>query len=739
MNRTIPLFFFFFFSFFQLTYGQTVEGKVMDEFRTSIPGADVAHLNSKQHTHTNELGQFSLQGVSIGDTLEIVHIGFEAKKVIIKDSSALEIKLNESIFQLDEIVIGQSIKSLTLFSDIDIQLDPVNSSTDILQKVPGLFIGQHAGGGKAEQIFLRGFDIDHGTDVNITVDGMPVNMVSHAHGQGYADLHFVIPETIEKIDFGKGPYYADIGNFGTAGYVAFNTKSKLDKSSIKLEAGRFNTLRAVGLFDLISTDAHNAYIATEYLSSDGPFESSQNFNRLSFYGKYTYTLPNLDKLSLIASHFSSQWDASGQIPVRAVDSGLISRFGAIDDTEGGNTDRSNFALHYSKTINNHSFIKNKLFYSSYGFELFSNFTFFLNDPINGDQIRQKENRNIFGLESEWNHSSFIGNTATLVQVGIGMRNDDINDNELAHTLNRSTTLRYSQLGDVNESNYYSYVNTEFDFGSWLFSPAVRLDYFQFQYQNKLDSLYSVDSKTKLAVSPKLNLIYNYNKKIQFFFKTGIGFHSNDSRVVLEKDVESILPAAYGADLGLIWKPAPRLILNTALWYLFLEQEFVYVGDEGIVEPSGRTERNGIDLGIRYQVFDALFINADINYAFVRSIDEPDNAQFIPLAPSLSASGGLQYKKDRFSGSLKFRYLKDRPANEDNSIVAEGYFITDMSMNYSFKNLSLGITVENLFNSSWNETQFATNSRLRSEVQSTEEIHFTPGTPIFLKGNVTYQF
>jgi outer membrane receptor protein involved in Fe transport len=221
--------------------------------------------------------------------------------------------------------------------------------------VPGLIIGQHAGGGKAEQIFLRGFDIDHGTDININIDGLPVNMVSHAHGQGYADMHFIMPEIIENVTYGKGPYDADRGNFATAGYVSFKTKDNPDHSFFSTEYGSFNTRRTAGLYNLISSQNESAYIASEYLLSDGPFESTQAFNRFNLFAKYTKRLENNDKLSIWASRFTSRWDASGQIPNRAVESGVISRFGAIDDTEGGNTSRSNVVLQYAKYLEQRQF------------------------------------------------------------------------------------------------------------------------------------------------------------------------------------------------------------------------------------------------------------------------------------------------------------------------------------------------------------------------------------------------
>lgn len=722
-------------------WSQNISGIIRDaDTKDKIVGAYVVLSRTETHTHSDEFGKFLLEEVQQGDTLKIMHIGFETTMAIITDvEEIVVVELAETFFELGEVVIGQNAKEVNLIATIDTELSPVKSSQELLRKVPGLFIGQHAGGGKAEQIFLRGFDIDHGTDVNISVDGMPVNMVSNAHGQGYADMHFVIPETIELMDFGKGPYYADKGNFTTAGYVQFNTKKKLEESQINLELGRFNSLRTVGLFKLLDTEKQHAYIATEYMLSDGPFESSQHFIRNNVMGRYTASLPNNGELSIIASHFSSKWDASGQVPQRAVDQGLITRFGAIDDTEGGQTSRTNFAVHFNRILSDRTFIKNKFYYSLYDFELFSNFTFFLEDPINGDQIRQKEDRQIFGLESTWNHVTNIKNVNTLLQFGVGLRSDQINDVGLSRTLNRKTTLSNIQLGDIDEKNLYSFAKAEFDVGDWLFEPSVRFDFFKFNYVNALDTLYNNKSQTKGIVSPKFNVIYNLNNKVQLFFKTGVGFHSNDTRVILEQDIKAILPAAYGADLGTIFKPTRRMFANVALWYLALDQEFVYVGDAGVVEPSGSTRRLGVDVGLRYQINDWMFANGDFNYAFARSTEDPEGANLIPLAPVVTATAGLSWKKNKWNGSLQLRHLQDRPANEDNTINAKGYSITDLNMNYDFKKVTIGFAIENLFNQEWNETQFATESRLRNETLPVEEIHFTPGTPFFIKGIFKYKF
>ncbi|MDZ4824588.1 MAG: TonB-dependent receptor plug domain-containing protein [Flavobacteriales bacterium] len=723
------------------SHSQVLKGKVADNQKLPVEYAQVFHAKSGTHVHTDSEGLFQLNNIAEGDTIKVNFFGFEEEVVVVQyPNEMLFIVLTEKVFSLEAVEVSQGIDALNLFTEIDIQTNPVNNSQEFLRKVPGLFIGQHAGGGKAEQIFLRGFDIDHGTDISIMVDDMPVNMVSHAHGQGYADLHFLIPEAVEKIDFGKGPYNAGKGNFATAGYVGFQTKDRLQESMVKLEAGQFNSSRMLGMFSLLDNQNQSAYIAADFISTDGPFESPQNFGRTNLMAKYSARLNDGGSVSVLLSHFTSQWDASGQIPQRLIDDGTISRFGAVDDTEGGKTGRSNVALNYTKNINDQSFIRNSVYYSLYNFELYSDFTFFLEDSINGDQIRQKENRNIYGAKSELNHYFKMGENTNLFQVAAGLRNDKSVDNELSHTANRETTLNNIKLGNIDETNYFGYINTEFNFGKWVINPALRYDYFLCQYNDDLITEYNSQTAEAGIISPKLNVLYNASKNLQLYLKNGRGFHSNDTRVVVPQNGKEILPAAYGSDLGFIWKPTRNIVINAAAWYLFLEQEFVYVGDAGVVEASGKTERTGVDFSWRNQLNSWLFLNADVNYTLARAAGVAEGENYIPLAPDLTATGGLSViHPNGFYGGANFRYLKNRPANEDNSIVATGYTVVDMNTGYRFRRVDLGFSIENVLDTEWNETQFATESRLQNETESVEEIHFTPGTPFFMKANVSYRF
>ncbi|MEO9483147.1 MAG: TonB-dependent receptor [Ekhidna sp.] len=721
-------------------FTQTITGSIKDaNTGEAMEYVTVYNLSKEVYSHTNVVGNFSLTNTVPGDSIFISIVGYEHRQFAVTAETDWNIRLIPAPVALSQVIITPQINTLNKIKQVDLKVNPVNSSQEILQKVPGLFIAQHAGGGKAEQIFLRGFDIDHGTDIQITADGIPVNMVSHAHGQGYADLHFLIPETVQGVNFGKGPYAVEKGNFATAGFVDFQTWDRITESKVKVEAGKFNTLRMVSLVDLIKEGKRkDAYLATEYMISDGPFESSQNFNRLNLFGKYHAQIGK-NFLTIQASSFQSKWDASGQIPIRAIESGEINRFGAIDDTEGGETSRQNFLIDYTASFANGNFMQTKAFVSRYDFELYSNFTFFLTDPINGDQIRQKEARMIYGLQSIYNYGTSWLSTDFTLEGGIGFRYDDIDDLELSHTRERNEILDSMAFSSIDEFNGYSFASATWEWDKWLINAGVRLDQFHFE---EVDFLSLEDSRTSTVqaqVSPKLNLIYSPNTRWQLYAKSGKGFHSNDARVALRAENEETLPSAWGIDLGTVYRPIDQLFIDVTYWQLHLEQEFVYVGDAGIVEPSGRTKRTGVDIGINYQMTNQLFVYSNVNYANPRSIDEQEGSDHIPLAPTLTSNGGITYKGKKLSGSIRYRYIQDRAANEDNSTMAQGYFLTDASLTYNRPRLTASLSIENLFDVLWREAQFDTESRLDDENEPVSEIHFTPGTPFFLKAGLTIKF
>ena len=710
-----------------------IRGRVVDAVsRQPLESVIVVNADAPAiKTSTDQNGNFTLKS---GTQITASYVGYKAEKFNVEKNAENIIALQPDVINLKNIELksGASTKFSTL-SKIDLDLKPVRNTQELLRLVPGLFIAQHAGGGKAEQIFLRGFDVDHGTDVKVSVDGMPVNMVSHAHGQGYADLHFVIPETINNIDFGAGPYYAQQGDFNTAGYVSFSTSKNISKSLVQVEAGRYNSFRTLAMVDLFkkNKDKQSAYIAADFNYTDGPTIAKQNFKRFNLFGKYNVSITDNTQLTASASTFTSKWNASGQVPDRAVADGTIDRFGSIDPTEGGNTERHNANLILTHQFKNGANWENQAFYSRYKFNLYSNFTFYLNDPVNADEIQQSESRNIVGYTTKLNQKYFFGNKMLQSTYGAGLRHDATKDSRLSNAVARKF-LSDTKLGDIKETNVFAFTQQQLTVGKWLFDAGVRLDYFNFNYFDKLNAA-QLPSQQKSIISPKLNIQYTVNKKIQLFIKTGKGFHSNDARVVVPNDGKQILPAAYGADAGITLKPNDNLLLTVAAWYLYLNQEFVYVGDAGVVEPSGKTKRQGLDIIARYQFTKNLFANFNINYTKPRTVGEPKGADYIPLAPDLTSVGGLFYKtKTGFNGSISYRYIKNRPANEDNSITAKGYFLMDASVNYTKPKYEIGLAVENMFNVKWNEAQFATESRLMNEPNPVTELHYTPGTPFFVR-------
>ena len=389
-----------------------------------VEGVGVGLLGQPGGTATDVLGAFHFRDLPAGTySLRAAALGYRAQVVAVTvragETTTLRLALPATTLSLAEVTVSQPRdlnQSLAAISNIDKVLRPVNSAQDLLRLVPGLFIAQHAGGGKAEQIFVRGFDADHGTDFHVSVDGLPVNMVSHAHGQGYADFHFVIPETVEALRVYKGPYSARFGDFATAGAGEFTTKTVLDHSQAKLEVGQFATRRALVLLNLLPAGKHlltkgteSAYVAGEYYFTNAYFDQKQRFHRFNGLAKYTGALTENTSLTLLGSHFNSRWDASGQVPERAVAEGLISRFGSVDPSEGGSTDRTNAAAIFTTQLPHEATLRQQVYYSNYHFNLFSNFTFFKENREQGDEINQRETgRNIYGYTGTYARDAALG-------------------------------------------------------------------------------------------------------------------------------------------------------------------------------------------------------------------------------------------------------------------------------------------------------------------------------------------
>jgi outer membrane receptor protein involved in Fe transport len=739
----------------------TLRGTVTDSLSGQpVAGVSVGLQGQPGGTATDALGNFKLSGLAAGSySVRVGALGYRAQVLSVAlaagETQRLPVCVAATTLSLAEVTVSQPRdpnQSLAVISHIDQLLRPLNSAQDLLRLVPGLFIAQHAGGGKAEQIFLRGFDCDHGTDFAVSIDGMPVNMVSHAHGQGYADFHFVIPETVEQLKVYKGPYTARFGDFATAGAGEFSTKTRIEHSQVKVELGQFDTRRALVMLDLLgqhhllSKRPESAYLAAEYYFTNSYFDNAQHFKRFNGLAKYRGQLSEKTSLTLLGSHFTSNWDASGQIPERAVADGRISRYGSIDPSEGGRTSRTNASVVLTTALPHDAVLRQQAYYSKYDFNLFSNFTFFLNDPVNGDEIDQTDDRHLFGYTGTYERDDQLGARQLHSTLGVGTRNDFATLG-LRHAVQRQITDT-TTTGQLFEQNINAYLDETLSLTDRLtVNAAVRADFFTFDFRGQLaneDHGAPEPLRGRVAharVSPKLNFYYQLTPTVQLFARSGFGFHSNDARAVIRDANANVLPRAIGSEIGSTFKPLPSLVVNAALWSLHLQDELVYVGDEGVTESTGPTQRYGLDVALRYQFSRRLFLDGDFNYNHGRQLDAPSEANYIPLAPTFTSTGGLTYKAPKgLSSSLRYRHIDSRPANDDGSIRARGYFLFDAVLSYTTPRFQLGATAENLLNVRWNQAQFATQSRLPGEApEGVDELHFTPGTPFYAKLNASVFF
>lgn len=765
----------------------------VSETKGGIPlvGVNVQIKSSLIATTTDLNGNFELKNIQIGNyEVSFSFIGYKTviQNAVVKENmtDTLFVRLEESLTGLSEVTV-QATRPISAASSqeiqtIDMQLKPFRTSQDMLLMIPGLYIAQHQGGGKAEQIFLRGFDCDHGTDVSINVDGMPVNMVTHAHGQGYADLHFLISETVDEMEVNKGPYLANLGDFYTAGAVNFKTKDILENNLLKVEAGQFNTQKYTLMLQPENGGMEqNGYLAVQYHHSDGPFISPENFERMNIFGKYFFQLTPNSKLTFSASGFATAWNASGQVPERAIKEGIISRFGSIDNMEGGVTNRKNANVDYKFLTSDGNEFEVNSFFTQYNFKLYSNFTYFLIDTVNGDMIEQNEHRTMQGLNASYKFATSWLWLKQINKIGGGYRGDQI-DVQLWHSPNR---IRMNNFTDdvIDEQNINIWFQQEF-----IFSPTIRMvwgirhDFFTFSKDDKTgNSLDSTNNRLphasgfayKSVFSPKVNFVISPSQNLDIFLNFGQGFHSNDARDVVigstiaelssawknegltSNEIDSrlnkynfnpamlntsTLPKATAGEIGVKGKLLDRIHFASSLWYLYLQREFVYSGDGGVTELSNSTRRLGFDFEARWEIKPWLWADADISTAKGTINDQPKGQNYIPLAPTLTATGGISVMRDHgFSGAIRFRHLSNRPANEDNSVVAAGHTLFNTSLDYKFKNITFSMNVENILNTEWDEAQFATETRLKGEKAGVTELCYTPGNPRNFQMGISYKF
>jgi hypothetical protein len=628
---------------------------------------------------------------------------------------------------------------------VQLETRPFLRPGEVLEVVPGVIVTQHSGTGKANQYFLRGFNLDHGTDFSSFVDGVPVNFSTHAHGQGYMDLNWVIPELIDSVTFRKGPYYADVGDFSSAGTAAFHLVKTLPEGYAKVGIGQDDYYRVLVAQTPQIGPGHLLY-AFEANFYNGPWDHHEHVRKFNGVLKYSLTSgPSTFSLGFAA--YSNNWDATDQIPQRAVDQGVISRLGAIDPSDGGRTQR--FSL-YSEWAyqGDKSLTQANAYLTYYRLHLFSNFTFSLDDPVNGDQFEQSDKRVVAGgqVSQTW-YTTWL-KAAMDHTLGLQVRHDAIPEVALFQTLRRDR-IGTTRNDDVHETSVGFYYQNQTQWHPKVRSVlGVRGDVFVFDVNS--DIPVNSGNKTDAIFSPKLSLIFGPWAKTEVYLNGGFGFHSNDARgTTITVDPKTGDPAqrvdplvrTKGAEIGVRSTWIPGLNSTLAFWYLTLNSELVFVGDAGITEPNRASRRYGIEWSNFYKPLPWLSLDFDIAHSHARFTEDDPAGNYIPGSIETTIATGVAIDvPNGLFGSLRTRYFGPRPLIEDNSVRSKSTTLVNLEAGYKYKNLRAQIDVLNLLNSHQHDIDYFYVSRLPGEpLEGVADIHFHPVEPRTVRFYLTYRF
>ncbi|GGI91386.1 TonB-dependent receptor [Shewanella gelidii] len=631
-------------------------------------------------------------------------------------------------------------------------LRPLLRTGEILEMVPGMVATQHSGTGKANQYFLRGFNLDHGTDFSTHIDGMPINMRTHGHGQGYTDLNFIIPETISKMTYKKGSYYAEVGDFSGAGAAHIYSMRSVTSDKVDLSIGEDNYSRALVLSGFDIGNSQNL-IAVEHNRYQGPWTGiDEDLNRTNLLLKHTRDLSD-GALSISFMGYDNTWNSADQIPARAVSQGLIDELGVIDDTVGGESSRysvnavwANEAWQFSAYI------------IDYQMNLWSNFTYFLEDENRGDQFEQVDDRTIYGGQASYQLTSNLNSVDTTNKFGLEYRFDDIDEVGLYQTRAR-TRLGSTRSDAVEESSLGLYWQNDTHWNNNLRTVlGARYDYYDFKVTNQVNrNRYGVDLNANSGrshddlFSLKGSLIYTLDNDWETYASAGQGFHSNDARGVTinidpvdgsEVDAVDPLVRSFGYETGIRGFISDSLNTSLSLWYLELESELLFVGDAGNTEVSRASERKGVELTAYYQIAEQWSLDLEYAYSDAKFSDKAPEGNEIPGAVKNVVQAGLNGDFDNgWFGSLRMRYFGSRPLVEDGSVESDGSMLWNFRAGYRHQNWTFKADILNLTNSNDHDIDYFYESRLDNEPtgEATEDVHFHPFEPRTVRLSVSYDF
>ena len=614
---------------------------------------------------------------------------------------------------------------------VDLEDRPIQRIAELLEVIPGFIATQHSGGGKANQYFLRGFNLDHGTDFAAFHDGVPVNMRTHGHGQGYLDLSFVMPELVDSVSFAKGPYRAENGDFATAGAARFKTVDSLNAPFVKAEIGTSDYYRlvAAGSAKLGTGDI---LLGVEARSDDGPYDLSQKVRLFNGFAKWTGPLGG-GTLRASATSYRVDFRSSEQIPLRAIESGQIGRFGFFDDDLGGETTRLGAVLNWT---DNAPEPLNVLAYAHYyDFRLTSNFTYFLDNPADGDEFEQRDRRTVVGGRIDKRLNADVG-VPVEVLVGAEGRYDFIDRVGLYRTAERQvlSTVREDQVNEGSAALFAEVtVRPAPDLRIMI---GARADGYRFDVDADLAANSGKDNDA--IFSPKASIAYTPFEQIELYANYGRGFHSNDARgtsINIDPNTGGAaervdaLVAGTGYESGIRARPLPGLTLTGTYWWLNLDSELLFIGDGGTTEAQGPSKRRGFELGAFYQPAPWLTIDAEYTKSRGRLSDLPSGTNRIPGAIEDVIAGGFVAKYKQTSLAMRLRHFGSYSLIEDNSVRADSLTVVNARLGHQIGRIELAADLLNVFNSQDNEIEYFYASRLPGEpAGGIEDRHVRPIEP-----------
>ena len=601
---------------------------------------------------------------------------------------------------------------------------------ELLEAVPGLIVSQHSGEGKANQFYLRGFNLDHGTDLRTTVDGMLVNERSHSHGQGWTDLNFLIPELVTSLDYRKGPFYAAEGDFASAGSANIRYADTLLQGVAHVGLGQNGYARTLLADSPSLGDGHLLY-ALELMHNNGPFVVGDNYQKKNGVLRYSEGT-EANGFNLTAMAYSAQWHATDQIPLRAVWSGQIGRFGAIDQTDGGQASRFSLSSAWRQTHGNVSTEVNA-YVVRQRLNLFSNFTYFMDNPVAGDQFNQPDRRTTTGINVSRSYASTLWGRESEFTAGVQFQNDSVS-NALNSTVARQI-LSVTRADQFRERSVGLYAENKIRWSDTFRTVAgVRADNFNFKVNsdNPLNS--GVTSASK--ASPKLNLIFGPFNQTEFYTSAGYGFHSNDARGTtstvdpktgLAVDKAPPLVRSKGLELGVRTEAIAGLQSALSVYRLDFDSELTFAGDAGTTQAGRPSRRNGFEFSNYYKATRWLTVDADLAFAKARFKDFDPVGSRIPGSIEGVASIALSVDNlGPYFGSLQLRYFGPRPLIEDNSARSKSTATLNGRVGYK---ISPAVKVElegfNLTNRSDSAIDYYYASQLKGEARPVFDLHPHP--------------